>query len=1118
MGNNDNKPKKVKNIVKSNNDIFCKTKDFLDNLKNNYRAFSDILNDFAEGSTRVELRKRYLQSMVDETWVRIVEDTLPSIDVIIRHPGGGLVDEEEVKPIELTRKVTSKSVIHLSQHTDLINEIKDDGKVMPAKLLNVFNEESMLTYENKFINTLIVRLFSFVMLRYDRAVADSLDGMNTQFIYSQDFQTGETKNKISITLETTENPKDTDEIKNYLYTTDLWRRVVNVSEWCKSLMSSQFVKEMGKNYVHPPIMRTNKLLKNVDFRQCLSLWEFLESYENTGYETKVHESVEDIDENFLDDFYKSVVAQYIVFQNEIGNKFVEDKTFEERDISNINAHVVDSLADVKEEEYALVDNGVEEIDRFLDEREEDIDFAIRVALAADKVMYSGDDYVLQPKINIIYKYNYSYQARLILAENPTQDYYTEIKNKLLSYTDIKSKISWKHELFTYKKDKCARLICKGKTLHIFLPLKPSLYIDTKYNPIDNTEKDPELGFELKITSNRQVSHALELIDVVMANKEITPLADYVFTDYHLKKHTVEEMCKMKPPLVKRIGIKETVEVQQVLPPVKNPNFKYHYIYSFIGRLIMAQDPAQAYYSEIKNELLAHENVKAHVSWKHEQFSAGRVKICRLRVKGKTLCVYLPLDPSAYVDSNFKVYDVSESSTDEDFPLMIKLNSIKNTKFAMELINNILDLNNLKAMENPRVIDYHMDYQTPDELCNANPPQAKKVVFNKKPKPEMIKKKFKIVRNVGSNNVEMVHSIVKEVPKQEEQVIVKEVIKRIEEHVNIERYNMSHIAKLIRAQYPTQDYYTEIKNKLMSFEGLNNRISWHHEIFWYGENTIAKFVIKGKTLNVFLPLNPTDYLDSKYKYEDASLKKSYENLPFQMKISSPRKAKHVIELIDNIALDLHIKEKEQIKFVDYHKAYKTIDQLLESNPPLAKIRANKKENKSSDIKKIQIRKSKYLNSFIGNLFKSGKANIQTYSNLKNNFLAYKGIKCGEAWSHEEYLYKDDVLFELEMQGKTLILVLHEDYLLYTNTKYHIKAYLDENKEVVLGKGILELTSKRAYQHALELISIKASSLDILKGEVPNIDYRKLLKEDKELQMLRKPLIKIVKKVNTDEGKD
>lgn len=1286
---NNNEPKKVSNIVRNSNDIFVETENSLDALKNKFKEFNTLLNAFHDGDTKVELRKRYIQRMIDETWVSIIEDTLPSIDAIIRKPGGGLDDFEEVKPIELTRKITSKSVIHLSQHTDYINEIKDDGTVMPSKVLNVFNDEVLYTYENKFVNTLINRVFSFVMLRYENAIELGENEKNTQYSYSSKFEDGDSKGKINITIEVAQNPSDDEKIKNYLYTTDLWKRVEKVVEWCKVLISSKFVKEMNKQYIHPPVMRTNKLLKNVDFRQCLSLWEFLESYETSGYETKVHESIEDIDEKFLENFYNSVIAQYILFQNSIENKINVDKSLDARENVNVDARIVDELKPVDEKEYEIEKDIKDDIDVFNNSKEEEIDFAIRVALAADEKMFVEDDYDLEDQIRIIYKYNLSYKARLIMAQNPCQDYYTELKNKLLSYKDIKSKISWKHESFTYNKNKIAMFLVKGKTLYVYLPLNPDDYKDNYIKVIDNRESNIGLDYpmSLKINGPRSLALALDCIAKVLENNMVEPSNDFVFVDYHYQNKTKEELCEMVPPLAKRIdkkdinlnkpvrierikdgpqykysyafmgrlimaldptqsfytelknellnheGVKSSIswkhelfssgkiriaklkikgktlcvylplnpkeytnnpnvedysdldkeypmmvkvkssktnrfvldllnvildsnnlhalphpkmvdyhyayktpdELCKLNPPyakriekkikpvveekvqeVKD-NSRYKYVYSFMGRLIMALDPTQNYYTELKNLLLNYEDVKSSISWKHELFSKGRTRIAKFRVKGKTLCVYLPLDPKPYLDMRITAYD--NSSSDEDYPLLIKVKSSRTNKFVMGLLNEILVSNDIKPVENPRVLDYHYEYKSPEELCLEKPELARKLVVYSEPvvnvvTPELKKKKVRIVRVLGKNNTEYVKSEFVNDESKSVETITNTVVKYVEVPESTARYNMSYMARFIRAQYPTQDYYTEIKNFINKYEDIKSKLSWRHELFTFGRHKIAKFLIKGKTLNVYLPIDPSNYLDSKYKYRDVSGQKSNEFTPFLMRITSQRKVRHVIELLSNIISGFGISEKEEQKFIDYHKSYKTLDQMLKMKTPLVKLKETKeisfiKENKINNFTKVKNEK-KYQNSLV-NILLNANANTQRfYNGLKNHLESYSDLVCGQAWTHEDYSYNDNLLFSIEVNSNRINLILNESYKNYSNTSYHVKALLDEYKEVIDNKGLLEITSNRALKYACEIIDKTLKTYNLVQGEIPNIDYKKQYKKGKDYELLSKPSYKAVKK--------
>ena len=100
-------------------------------------------------------------------WLDIIEDCIPYIQNILRNPRRFIINEEEIVKVELARRVTVESVIHLSQHTNLIQKIEDNGDVKPSKILNINKEESMDTYENRFIYTLVNNLRVFFEQRLE---------------------------------------------------------------------------------------------------------------------------------------------------------------------------------------------------------------------------------------------------------------------------------------------------------------------------------------------------------------------------------------------------------------------------------------------------------------------------------------------------------------------------------------------------------------------------------------------------------------------------------------------------------------------------------------------------------------------------------------------------------------------------------------------------------------------------------------------------------------------------------------------------------------------------------------------------------------------------------------
>ena len=135
--------------------------------------------------------------------------------------------------------------------------------------------------------------------------------------------------------------------------------------------------------------------------------------------------------------------------------------------------------------------------------------------------------------------------------------------------------------------------------------------------------------------------------------------------------------------------------------------KVRYNRSYTAKLIQSEDKLKSYYSEIKNELLRYK-VKTRTSWKYETFKSGRKLLARLAVRGKTLSLYLALDPAAYADTKYKVDDVSSIAKNADVPLLYKIKNDRRSKYAKDLIAAVMSANGLEGGVAP-VDDYAAQY-------------------------------------------------------------------------------------------------------------------------------------------------------------------------------------------------------------------------------------------------------------------------------------------------------------------------------------------------------------------------------------------------------------------------
>lgn len=141
----------------------------------------------------------------------------------------------------------------------------------------------------------------------------------------------------------------------------------------------------------------------------------------------------------------------------------------------------------------------------------------------------------------------------------------------------------------------------------------------------------------------------------------------------------------------------------------------------------------------------------------------------------------------------------------------------------------------------------------------------------------------------------------------------------EERYIIIKYSKSFLAKLIQSDDQTKLYYSEIKNRLLSYKGVKSRMSWKWETFRLGRQVVAKLRLRGKTLSVCLPLNADDYADTKYLVESFADIKSLAETPCVYRIKNDRRMRYSFDLIAEVMNRLGIPEKE-VEKIDYAAQY------------------------------------------------------------------------------------------------------------------------------------------------------------------------------------------------------
>lgn len=166
---------------------------------------------------------------------------------------------------------------------------------------------------------------------------------------------------------------------------------------------------------------------------------------------------------------------------------------------------------------------------------------------------------------------------------------------------------------------------------------------------------------------RDVSAAERLVaELVAADNGVEETAGYADDEL-----TAEEAAMLESD--------ESVAIEQTFSVQESEGLKK----SFSAKLIQSADAVKVWYFEVKNCLLCYEKTKASMHWSNEKFYIGKKNVATLAMRGKTLCLYLALNPDEYSDS----YEVKPTASPnyEKTPCLFRVKGSRGVKQAKELI-------------------------------------------------------------------------------------------------------------------------------------------------------------------------------------------------------------------------------------------------------------------------------------------------------------------------------------------------------------------------------------------------------------------------------------------------
>lgn len=135
--------------------------------------------------------------------------------------------------------------------------------------------------------------------------------------------------------------------------------------------------------------------------------------------------------------------------------------------------------------------------------------------------------------------------------------------------------------------------------------------------------------------------------------------------------------------------------------------------SITSNIIQSDETVKSYYSELKNHILSYRDVKSRISWKFDTYTKGGDTLFKIKLRGKTICLYCNLNPEEFDKSQYN-HEAIDSLIFKDVPMLVKIKSDLSLRKAKDLVDIEMTKYNVKKLSNPQTVDYVLEYPYQDD--------------------------------------------------------------------------------------------------------------------------------------------------------------------------------------------------------------------------------------------------------------------------------------------------------------------------------------------------------------------------------------------------------------------
>ena len=220
---------------------------------------------------------------IDEEWVRNIEEGMVYVEKALREERQFIRTEGEVVPIEKAKHTSKTTVEHLAKHSNFITHVPENpaDDLVPDKLYIVEKESDYAVYENRFLYLLLTYLRDFLAIRLNK-IRDKMTTYHGKYSACKDIHLSHRNLQYEVKL--TDEIKDDPILVEKYKTIPMIDRVEMQYHLVLSFLSTPLMEQVSKApMLKPPIIKTNTLKMNTNFKTSLALYDYISAYNTPGY-------------------------------------------------------------------------------------------------------------------------------------------------------------------------------------------------------------------------------------------------------------------------------------------------------------------------------------------------------------------------------------------------------------------------------------------------------------------------------------------------------------------------------------------------------------------------------------------------------------------------------------------------------------------------------------------------------------------------------------------------------------------------------------------------------------------------------------------------------------------